>query len=180
MANWPYESIHDGYTIVNGSLSGTAASKVSCWLEYKIVSQSVANNTSTIRFYVFLATSGNTSQFDVYCNNIDSNARGAMSVSVDGSSVYNRIGRGFAISRIPYRNEYITQYQEPYDTALGYQYLMILTDNASTESEAYGECTVPHNSDGTKQITLAFTANCTYSASIGTVICPRFMVQEQC
>ena len=168
MANWPYESIHDGYTIVNGSLSGTAASKVSCWLEYKIVSQSVANNTSTIRFYVFLATSGNTSQFDVYCNNIDSNARGAMSVSVDGSSVYNRIGRGFAISRIPYRNEYITQYQEPYDTALGYQYLMILTDNASTESEAYGECTVTHNSDGTKQITLAFTANCTYSASIGT------------
>ena len=113
MANWPYESIHDGYTIVNGSLSGTAASKISCWLEYKIVSQSVANNTSTIRFYVFLATSGNTSQFDVYCNNIDSNSRGAMSVSADGSSVYNRIGRGFAISRIPYRDEYITQYQEP-------------------------------------------------------------------
>ena len=51
---------------------------------------------------------------------------------------------------------------------MGYQYLMILTDNASTESEAYGECTVTHNSDGTKQITLAFTANCTYSASIGT------------
>jgi microcystin-dependent protein len=168
MANRPYESIHDGYTIVNGSLSGTAASKVSCWLEYKIVSQSVANNTSTVRFHVFLATSGNTSQFDVYCSNIDSNSRGAMSVSVDGSSVYNRIGRGFAISRIPYRDEYITQYQEPYDTALGYQYLMILTDNASTESEAYGECTVAHNSDGTKQITLAFTANCTYSASIGS------------
>jgi microcystin-dependent protein len=168
MANWPYESIHDGYTIVNGSLSGTAASKVSCWLEYKIISQSVANNTSTIRFHVFLATSGNTSQFDVYCNNVDSNSRGAMAVSVDGSSVYNRVGRGFAISRIPYRNEYITQYQEPYDTALGYQYLMILTDNASSESEAYGECTVSHNSDGTKQITLAFTANCTYSASIGS------------
>ena len=168
MANWPYESIHDGYTIVNGSLSGTAASKVSCWLEYKIVSQSAASNASTIRFYVFLATSGNTEQFDVYCNNIDSNARGAMSVSVDGSSVYNRIGRGFAISRIPYRDEYITQYQEPYGTALGYQYLMILTDNASIENEAYGECTVTHNSDGTRQITLAFTANCTYSASIGT------------
>ena len=168
MANWPYESIKDGYTIVNGSLSGTAASKISCWLEYKIVSQSVANNTSTIRFHVFLATSGNTSQFDVYCNNVDSNSRGAMSVSVDGSSVYNRVGRGFAISRIPYRNEYITQYQEPYDTALGYQYLMILTDNASIESEAYGECTITHNSDGTRQITLAFTANCTYSASIGT------------
>ncbi len=44
---------------------------------------------------------------------------------------------------------------------------MILTDNAGTESEAYGECTVTHSSDRTKQITLAFTANCTYSASIG-------------
>jgi microcystin-dependent protein len=168
MANWPYESIHEGYTIVNGSLTGTAASKLSCWLEYKVVSQSAASNASTIRFYVFLATSGNTSQFDVSCSNIDSNSRGAMSVSVDGSVVYNRTGRGFATSRIPYRDEYITQYQEPYDTALGYQYLMILTDNASTESEAYGECTVAHNSDGTKQITLAFTANCTYSASIGS------------
>ena len=167
MANWPYESIHDGYTIVNGSLSGTAASKLSCWLEYKIVSQSVANNTSTIRFYVFLATSG-TSQFDTSCSNIDSNSRGAMSVLVDGSSVYNRTGRGFATSRIPYRDEYITQYQEPYDTALGYQYLMILTDNASSESYAYGEYTIAHNSDGTRQITLAFTANCTFSASIGT------------
>jgi len=141
MASWPYESIHDGYTIVNSSLSGTAASKLSCWLEYKIISQSVANNTSTIRFYVFLATSG-TSQFDTSCSNLDSNSRGAMSVSVDGSSVYNRIGRGFATSRIPYRDEYITQYQEPYDTALGYQYLMILTDNASSESYAYGEYTI--------------------------------------
>ena len=169
MANWPYESIHDGYTIVNGSLSGTAASKVSCWLEYKIISQSAASNASIIRFYVFLATSGNTSQYDVYCNNVDSNSRGAMSVSVDGSVVYNRIGRGFAISRIPYRDEYITQYQEPYDTALGYQYLMILTDNASIESEAYGECTVTHNSDGTRQTTISFVANCTYSSAIGSV-----------
>ena len=168
MANWPYESIHVGYTIVNGSLTGTAESKISCWLEYKVVSQSVANNTSTIRFYVFLATSGNTSQYDVYCNNIDSNSRGAMSVSIDGSSVYNRIGRGFAISRIPYRDEYITQYQEPYDTALGYQYLMILTDNASTESEAYGECTISHNSDGTRQVTLSFAGNFTYSSAIGS------------
>jgi len=168
MANWPYESIHVGYTIVNGSLTGTAESKISCWLEYKVVSQSVANNTSTIRFYVFLATSGNTSQYDVYCNNIDSNSRGATSVSIDGSSVYNRTGRGFAISRIPYRDEYITQYQEPYDTAMGYQYLMILTDNASTESEAYGECTISHNSDGTRQVTLSFAGNFTYSSAIGS------------
>lgn len=169
MANWPYESIKAGYTIVNGSLSGTAASKISCWLEYRIVSQSIANNTSTIRFYVFLATSGNTSQYDVYCNNVDSNSRGATSVSIDGSVVYNRTGRGFAISRIPYRDEYLSQYDEPYDTALGYQYLTILTDNASSESGAYGEYTVVHNSDGTRQATISFVANCSYSSAIGNV-----------
>ena len=60
MANWPNASINDGYTIVNSALTGTAESKISCWLEYKIVSQSITNNTSTIRYYMYLATSGNT------------------------------------------------------------------------------------------------------------------------
>ena len=41
MANWPNASINDGYTIVNSALTGTAESKISCWLEYKIVSQSI-------------------------------------------------------------------------------------------------------------------------------------------
>jgi microcystin-dependent protein len=168
VANWPNDSINIGYTIVNGSLSGTAASKISCWLEYKVVSQSVANNTSTIRFHVYLATSGNTSQYDVYCSSLSTNSRGATSVSVDGSSVYNRSDRGFAISRIPYRGDYVSQYSVAYSSSSGYKYLTILTDNATSESAAYGEVTVAHNADGTKQITLSFSANCSFSSAIGS------------
>lgn len=168
MANWPNASINDGYTIVNSALTGTAESKISCWLEYKVVSQSVANNTSTIRFYVYLATSGNTSQYDVYCNSLDTSSRGAMSVSVDGNIVYNRSGRGFAISRIPYRGDYVSQYSVAYSSSSGYKYLTILTDNAGSQSAAYGEYTISHNADGTKQITLAFSANCSFSSAIGS------------
>ncbi len=169
MANWPNASINDGYTIVNSSLTGTAESKISCWLEYKVVSQSVANNTSTIRFYVYLATSGNTSQYDVYCNSLDTNSRGAMSVSVDGNSIYNRTGRGFAISRIPVRGDYVSQYSVSYSSSSGYKYLTILTDNAGSQNTAYGDYTIAHNADGTKQITLAFSANCSFSSMIGSV-----------
>ena len=169
MANWPNASINDGYTIVNGSLTGTAESKISCWLEYKIIFQSITNNTSTIRYYMYLATSGNTSQYDVYCNSLDTSSRGAMSVSVDGNSVYNRTGRGFAISRIPYRGDYISQYSVAYSSSSGYKYLTILTDNAGSQSAAYGEYTISHNADGAKQITLAFSANCSFSPMIGYV-----------
>lgn len=169
MANWPNASINDGYTIVNGSLSGSASSKVSCWLEYRVVSQSITNNTSTIRFYVYLATSGNTSQLDVYCNNISSSSRGAMSVSIGGSTVYTRSGRGFAISRIPYRGDYVSQYSVAYNASSGQKYLTILTDNASSQSAAYGECTIAHNSDGTRQVAISLSADCSYSTSIGTV-----------
>ena len=169
MANWPNDSINDGYTIVNGSLTGTVESKISCWLEYKIVSQSIANNTTTIRYYAYLATSGNTSQYDVYCNSLDTNSRGAMSVSVDGNSVYNRMGRGFAISRIPSRGDYVSQYSVAYSSSSGYKYLTILTDNAGSQNAAYGDYTIAHNADGTKQITLAFSANCSFSPMIGYV-----------
>ena len=48
--------IHSGFTIINGSLSGTASSKIGCWMEYKVMSQSIENNRSVIRFYVMLAT----------------------------------------------------------------------------------------------------------------------------
>ncbi|MBR3381580.1 MAG: hypothetical protein IKG85_00875 [Clostridia bacterium] len=47
--------IHSGYSMINGSFSGTATAKLGCWMEYKVVSQSVENNTSTIRFYIFIA-----------------------------------------------------------------------------------------------------------------------------
>jgi len=168
MANWPNASINDGYTIVNSALTGTAESKISCWLEYKIVSQSITNNTSTIRYYMYLATSGNTSQYDVYCNSGTDNSRGAAAVSIDGSSIYNRSGRGFAISRIPSREDHVSQYSVAYASSSGTKYLTILTDNGASESAAYGEVTIAHNSDGTRQITLTIAANFGISASIGT------------
>ena len=64
---WSHDPINIGYTVVSGSLSGSSASKLACWMEYKVISQSIENNTSRIRFYVYLATS-NTSNFFVYSN----------------------------------------------------------------------------------------------------------------
>ena len=51
MANWINGAINSGYTVVSGSLTGTANAKVACWLEYRLISQSIVNNTSTIRVY---------------------------------------------------------------------------------------------------------------------------------
>ena len=169
MANWPNASINDGYTIINGSLSGSASSKFSCWMEYKVVSQSIVNNSTTIRFYVYLATSGNTSQYDTYCNDVaGASTRGAMSVTIGGAAAYTRNSRGFATSRIPYRGDYVSQYSVAYSASSGQKYLTILTDNASNQAAAYGEYTVYHESDGTKQVVIAFSANCSFSASIGS------------
>lgn len=80
--------IHSGYTIINGSISGGSSSKIGTWMEYKVVSQSITNNTSTIRFYVFLATLSGS--YNVYANNHSGTNRGAMSVAVGGSTVYTR------------------------------------------------------------------------------------------
>lgn len=43
---------HDGYTIINGTTTGSNGSKVNTWLEYK-VTQSITNNTSTIDIYLY-------------------------------------------------------------------------------------------------------------------------------
>ena len=86
--------IHSGYTIINGSISGGSSSKIGTWMEYKVVSQSITNNTSTIRFYVFLATLSGS--YNVYANNHSGTNRGAMSVAVGGSTVYTREKNGFA------------------------------------------------------------------------------------
>ena len=57
MANWINGAINSGYTVVSGSLSGTANSKVACWVEYKVISQSIVNNTSTVRLYAHMKKS---------------------------------------------------------------------------------------------------------------------------
>ena len=62
MANWINGAINSGYTVVNGTLSGAANSKVACWVEYAVIGQSIASNTSTIRVYAYIATAQNTNQ----------------------------------------------------------------------------------------------------------------------
>ena len=44
---------HSGYTIINGSTTGSNGSKVNTWIEYKVTSQSIANNTSTVDIYLY-------------------------------------------------------------------------------------------------------------------------------
>ena len=88
--------IHSGYSIINASFSGTATAKLGCWMEYKVVSQSVENNTSTIRFYIFIANVAASSGYHIYCNNYDQTNRGSMTVKANGTTVYTRQKRGFA------------------------------------------------------------------------------------
>ena len=159
--------IHSGYTIINGSISGGSSSKIGTWMEYKVVSQSITNNTSTIRFYVFLATLSGS--YNVYANNHSGTNRGAMSVAVGGSTVYTREKNGFATGTAVSASNYTTQYSTGYSSASGKPFLTVLTDNASTEAEAYGECTVTHNADGTKSVTLAWSGDCSFSSSIGVI-----------
>lgn len=169
MANWINDTINSGYTVVNGSLTGAGSNKVACWLEYKIISQSVENNSTTLRFYAYLATAQNTSSYWTYYNNHAGDNRGLTKIYVDNNLVYERVNRGFAIDRIPTRTDYVTQYTTAYANVNGKKFLTILTDNSPSESTAYGECIVYHNADGTKQITLSFTGNFSISDAIGTV-----------
>ena len=76
MANWINGAMNSGYTIVNGTLTGAANTKVACWVEYRVISQSIVNNTSTIRVYAYIAVAQNTSQYWTYWNNHSGDSRG--------------------------------------------------------------------------------------------------------
>ena len=156
--------IHSGFTIINGSLSGTASSKIGCWMEYKVMSQSIENNRSVIRFYVMLATLSGS--YHVYANNHSGTTRGSLTVTANGSTVYTRTKQGFATHLTVSAGNYTTQYSTAYNNSTDKRFLTILTDNADTEAAAYGECTINHNADGTGSVTLAWSADCTFADSI--------------
>lgn len=158
--------IHSGYSIINGSFSGTATAKLGCWMEYKVVSQSVENNTSTIRFYIFIANVAASGGYHIYCNNYDQTNRGSMTVKANGSTVYTRQKRGFATDLIPAASDYTTQYQTPYGSAEGTKFLTVMTDNADTEAAGYGTCVIQHNTDGTGSVTLSWNADCSFANSL--------------
>ena len=45
--------INSGYSVILGSTTGSNGSKVDTWLEYKVLSQSIANNQSTVRVILY-------------------------------------------------------------------------------------------------------------------------------
>lgn len=54
--------VHSGYTIKNGTTTGKSYEKADTWVEYTIVSQSVATNQTRIKAYFYTAlASGETS-----------------------------------------------------------------------------------------------------------------------
>lgn len=158
--------IHSGYSIINASFSGTATAKLGCWMEYKVVSQSVENNTSTIRFYIFIANVAAQGGCHIYCNNYDQTNRGSMTVKANGSTVYTRQKRGFATDLIPTASDYTTQYETPYGSAEDTKFLTVMTDNADTEAAGYGTCVIQHNTDGTGSVTLSWNADCSFANSL--------------
>ena len=83
---------NSGYTIINGSTTGKNGAKVNTWLEYK-VTQSIANNTSTIDVYLYARanTSGLSTSWD--------DTRSYGSITFDGSS-----HAGASISGYDFRN----------------------------------------------------------------------------
>lgn len=160
---------HSGYSIINATFTGSGSSSLACWMEYKVISQSAVNNTSTIRYYIYIANVANSSYYDTWCNNYDQTNRGSMTVKLDGTTIYTRQKRGYATYYIPTPSNYTTQYQTPFSNHEGTRFLTVMTDNADTEAAGYGEYTVTHNSNGTKSVTLSWEANCTYTSSLGTV-----------
>lgn len=168
MANWINGAINSGYTVVSGSLTGTANAKVACWLEYRLISQSIVNNTSTIRVYGYLATAQNTSKYWTYWNNHTGDNRGMFKIFAAGNLVYERQKRGFATSNIPTPSDFTTQYETAYASAEDKKYITVLTDNASSRAYAYGDFTITHNADGTRQFTLSFNADFSITSSFGT------------
>lgn len=169
MANWINGAMNSGYTVVSGSLTGNANSKVACWVEYKLLSQSIVYNTSTIRIYAYLATAQGSSKYWTYWNNHTGDTRGMFKVYAAGSLVYEREKRGFATSNVPTPLDFTTQYETEYSSAEDRKYITVLTDNASTRAMAYGDFTIAHNSDGTRQFTLSFNGDFSIASSFGTV-----------
>lgn len=47
--------VHSGYTILNGSGTGSNGDRIDVWVEYRVTAQGVENNTSTVTAYFYTA-----------------------------------------------------------------------------------------------------------------------------
>lgn len=57
--------VNEGYSIINGSVTGTNGSKVDTWIEWKVTGTSVPNNTSTVRIILYAqATTSLSTNYD--------------------------------------------------------------------------------------------------------------------
>lgn len=57
--------VNDGYSIINGSVTGSNGSKIDTWIEWKVTGTSVPNNTSTVRMILYAqATTSLSTNYD--------------------------------------------------------------------------------------------------------------------
>ena len=58
--------VNSGYTIINGTTTGSNGAYVDTWIEYKVLAQSVQNNTSTVRVVLYSqSTVSSSTRWDV-------------------------------------------------------------------------------------------------------------------
>lgn len=57
--------VNEGYSIINGSVTGSNGSKIDTWIEWKVTGTSVANNTSNVRIILYAqATTSVSTNYD--------------------------------------------------------------------------------------------------------------------
>ena len=57
--------VNEGYSIINGSVTGSNGSKIDTWIEWKVTGTSVPNNTSTVRMILYAqATTSVSTNYD--------------------------------------------------------------------------------------------------------------------
>ena len=75
-----YTPVHSGYSIINGSGSGSNADRIDVWVEYALISQSVSSNSSYIHVYFYTALKDGYSSGTYNSSGLNS------TFTVDGSS----------------------------------------------------------------------------------------------
>lgn len=57
--------VNEGYSIINGSVTGSNGSKIDTWIEWAVTDRSIANNTSTVRMILYAqATTSVSTNYD--------------------------------------------------------------------------------------------------------------------
>lgn len=61
--------VNAGYTIINGTATGSNGSRVDVWIEYKVITQDILANTSTLRVILYAAaTFSSTTKYEIAAN----------------------------------------------------------------------------------------------------------------